>query len=63
MDNSTNYQKKGDVVLKRAKDYYYNNIDTNRKNMRDRYKNLSGEEKEKIQKYQKNYREKMKNNI
>ena len=63
MDNSTYYQKKGDVVLKSAKDYYYSNIDTNRKNMRDKYKNLSGEEKEKIQKYQKNYREKMKNNI
>ena len=31
--------------------------------MRDKYKSLSGEEKEKIQKYQKNYREKMKNNI
>ena len=31
--------------------------------MRDRYKNLSGEEREKMRKYQKNYREKMKNNI
>ena len=50
-------------MLKRAKDYYYNNIDTIRKNMRDKYKNLSEEDKEKIKKYQKNYREKMKNNI
>ena len=31
--------------------------------MRDKYKNLLGEEKEKINKYQKKYRGKMKNNI
>ena len=31
--------------------------------MRDKYKNLSEEEKEKIKIYQKNYRENMKNNI
>ena len=31
--------------------------------MRDKYKNLSEKEKEKIKIYQKNYREKMKNNI
>ena len=31
--------------------------------MRDKYKDLSEEEKEKIKIYQKNYREKMKNNI
>ena len=31
--------------------------------MRDKYKNLSEEEKENIKKYQKNYIEKMKNNI
>ena len=48
MDNSTYYQKNRDVILKRAKDCYYNNIDTIRKNMRDKYKNLSEEEKEKI---------------
>ena len=52
-----------DIILKRAKYYYYNNIDTIRKNMRDKYKNLSKEEREKIKKYQKNYREKMKDNI
>ena len=48
MDNSTYYQKNRDVILKRAKDCYYNNVDTIRKNMRDKYKNLSEEEKEKI---------------
>ena len=26
MDNSTYYQKNRDVILKRAKDYYYNSI-------------------------------------
>ena len=31
MDNSTYYQKNRDIILKRAKDYYYNNIDTIRK--------------------------------
>ena len=31
--------------------------------MRDKYKNLLEEDKEKMKKYQKNYREKMKNNI
>ena len=31
--------------------------------MRDKYKNLPEEDKEKIKKYQKNYREKMKDNI
>ena len=50
-------------MLKTTKDYYYNNIDTIRKNMRDKHKNLSEEDKEEMKKYQKNYREKMKNNI
>ena len=31
MDYSTYYQKNRDVILKRAKYYYYNNIDTIRK--------------------------------
>ena len=48
MDNSTYYKKNRDVILKRAKGYYYNNIDTIRKNMRDKYKHLSEEDKEKI---------------
>ena len=60
MDNSTYYQKNRNITLKRTKDYYYNNIEAIRKNMRDKYKNLSVEEKEKIKIYQKNYREKMK---
>ena len=47
MDNSIYYRKNRDIILKRAKDYYYKNIDTIRKNMRYKYKNLSEEEKEK----------------
>ena len=46
MDNSTYYQKIRDIILKRVKDYYYNNIEAIRKNMRDKCKNLSeGERK------------------
>ena len=38
MDNSTYYQKNRDTILKRAKEYFYNNIEAIRKNMRDKYK-------------------------
>ena len=55
--------KNRDIILKRAKDYYHNNINTIRKNVRDKYKNLSEEDKEKMKKCRKKYREKMKNNI
>ena len=48
MNNSTYYQKKRDIILKRVKDYYYNDIETIRNNMRDKYKNLSKEEKKKL---------------
>ena len=47
MDNSTYYKKNRDVILKRAKDYYYNKIEAIRKNMRDKYNNFSEEELEK----------------
>ena len=36
MDYSTYYQKNRDVILKRPNDNYYNNIDTIRKNMREK---------------------------
>ena len=38
MDSSTYYKKDRDVILRRAKDYYFNNIETIRKNMRDNIK-------------------------
>ena len=50
MDYSTYYKKNRDVILKSAKDYYYNNTDTIRK--KQRWKNLK-EEKEKNQKLSK----------
>ena len=53
MDNSTYYQKNRDVILKRAKYYYCNNVDAIKKNI-EKYKNLSEEDKEKIKIYQEN---------
>ena len=58
MDKSIYYQQNRDIILERAKDYYYNNIEAIRKNMRNKYKNLSEEEIEEIKIYQKKYREK-----
>ena len=46
MDNSAYYRKNRDIILKRAKDYA-----AIRKNMRDKYKNLSEEEREKMKSY------------
>ena len=46
-------KKNRDIILKRAKDNYYNNIEAIRKNMRDKYKNFSEEEREKMKNYQK----------
>ena len=41
------YQKKRNVVLSKAKDYYKNNKDRLREQARDKYKNFSEEEKTK----------------
>ena len=49
------------LIIKRTETSYQK--EAIRKNMRDKYKNLLKEEKEKIKIYQINYREKMKNNI
>ena len=43
----TYYQKNRDVILNRAKDYFENNKERLREQARDKYKNLSGEEKNK----------------
>ena len=43
--NLTYYQKNGDVILNRAKDYYENNKKKLREQTRDKYRNLSEEEK------------------
>ena len=41
-------KKNRNIILKTAKDYYYNNIEAIRKDMRDKYKNLSEEERGKM---------------
>ena len=43
----TYYQKNLDVILYRAKDYYENGKDRLREQARDKYRNLSEEEKNK----------------
>ena len=43
--NLTYYQKKPDVILSRAKDYYENDKERLRKQARDKQKNLYEEEK------------------
>ena len=50
----TSYQKKRDVILNRAKDYYENNKERLRVQARDKYRNLSEEEKNKKREYGKN---------
>ena len=49
--NLTDYQKNLDVILNRAKDYYENNKERLRLQARDRYRNLSEEEKNKKREY------------
>ena len=43
----TYYQRKRDVILNRAKDYYENDEERLRMQARDKYRNLSAEEKNK----------------
>ena len=47
MSNLTYYQRNGDVILNRAKDYYENDKERLREQARDKYRNLSEEEKNK----------------
>ena len=47
----TYYQKNRDVILNRAKDYYENNKKRLREQVRDKYWNLSEEEKIKKREY------------
>ena len=42
----TYYQKKRDVILNRAKEYYENDKERLRKQARDKYRNLSEEKKQ-----------------
>ena len=45
--NLTNYQRNRDVIVNRAKDYYENDKERLRVQARDKYRNLSDEEKTK----------------
>ena len=47
MNNTTYYQRNGDVILKRAKDYQENDKKRLKKQARDKDRNLSEEEKKK----------------
>ena len=47
MSEKTYYQKNKDVILKRAKDYYEIDKKRLRQQARDKYRNLSEEEKNK----------------
>ena len=46
--------KKGDVILNRAKDYYQNDKERLKKLARDKYRNLSEENKNKKREYRRN---------
>ena len=50
----TYYQKKRDVILKRAKDYYENDKERLQEQARNKYRNLSEEEKNKKREYGEN---------
>ena len=50
----TYYQRKWDVILNKAKNYYENDKERLREQARDKYKNLSEEERIKKREYGKN---------
>ena len=47
MSSTTNYQRNRDVILNREKEYYRNDKERLREQVRDRYRNLSEEDKNK----------------
>ena len=51
MSNTTYYQGNQDVILNRAKDYYVNNKVRLRDEEKDKYRNLSEEDKNKRREY------------
>ena len=52
--DSTYYQRNRDVILNTAKDYYENDKERLREQARDKYRNLSEEERNKKREYGKN---------
>ena len=51
MDNTTYYERNGDVALNKAKEYYKNNNERLKKQTRDKYRNFSEEDKNKKREY------------
>ena len=47
MDNTTYYQRNREIMLNRAKDYYENDKERRREQARNKYRNLSEEDKNK----------------
>ena len=47
MDNTTYYQRNREIMLNRAKDYHKNDQEKLREQARNKYRNLSEEDKEK----------------
>ena len=45
MDNTTYYQRNREIMLNRTKDYYENDKERLRKQARNKYRNLSEEDK------------------
>ena len=54
MSEKTHYQRNKDMILNRAKDFYKNDKGTLRGQVRDKYRNLSEEEKNENSEYGKN---------
>ena len=53
MDNTTYYQRNGEIMLNRAKDYYEHDKERLREKARNKYRNLSEEDKRKIENMEK----------
>ena len=51
MDNTTYYQRNGEIMLNRVKDYYENDKERLREQARNKYRNLSEEDKNKKREY------------
>ena len=54
MSEAIDYQRNRPVILNRAKDHYHNNIEVLRERARNKYRELSEEEKDVKRRYQRN---------
>ena len=51
MDNATYYQRNRNIALNKAKEFYKSNNERLKKHARDKYRNLSEEDKNKKREY------------